>query len=136
MWCHVAVPHGWKNKSLLVNLNDVGPEVMCREVDRDNAVYDLRTVPNITNSTQRNSTNDTDRSYGNDNEWSCVVGKPIPAGSTIPRSALGGSDGYNNPPYYVNARLKVTNFKSGSWSDSDCGGKSGMQSTCDRGAGF
>ncbi len=26
MWCHVAVPHGWKNKALLVNLNDVGPE--------------------------------------------------------------------------------------------------------------
>ncbi|HET9701453.1 MAG TPA: hypothetical protein VFP70_11080 [Burkholderiales bacterium] len=26
-WCHVAVPHGWKNMSLLVNLNDVGPEV-------------------------------------------------------------------------------------------------------------
>ncbi len=26
-WCHVAVPHGWKNKSLLVNLSDVGPEV-------------------------------------------------------------------------------------------------------------
>lgn len=25
-WCHVAVPHGWKNKSFLVNLNDVGPE--------------------------------------------------------------------------------------------------------------
>lgn len=25
-WCHVAVPHGWKNKMLLVNLNDVGPE--------------------------------------------------------------------------------------------------------------
>ncbi|MCF6230792.1 MAG: hypothetical protein L3J62_08390, partial [Gammaproteobacteria bacterium] len=24
--CHVAVPHGWKNKALLVNLNDVGPE--------------------------------------------------------------------------------------------------------------
>jgi hypothetical protein len=24
--CHVAVPHGWKNKGLLVNLNDVGPE--------------------------------------------------------------------------------------------------------------
>lgn len=31
-WCHVAVPHGWKNRSLLVNLNDVGPEaepVLC-----------------------------------------------------------------------------------------------------------
>ena len=26
-WCHVAVPHGWKNKGLLVNLNDLGPEV-------------------------------------------------------------------------------------------------------------
>ncbi len=25
-WCHVALPHGWKNKALLVNLNDVGPE--------------------------------------------------------------------------------------------------------------
>ncbi|HSF96424.1 MAG TPA: cytochrome c3 family protein, partial [Thermohalobaculum sp.] len=25
-WCHVAVPHGWKNKGLLVNLNDVGAE--------------------------------------------------------------------------------------------------------------
>ena len=25
-WCHVAVPHGWKNKSFLVNLNDVGAE--------------------------------------------------------------------------------------------------------------
>lgn len=26
-WCHVAVPHGWKNKGLLVNKNDIGPEV-------------------------------------------------------------------------------------------------------------
>ena len=26
MWCHTAVPHGWKNKALLVNLNDAGPE--------------------------------------------------------------------------------------------------------------
>ena len=25
-WCHTSVPHGWKNKSLLVNLNDVGAE--------------------------------------------------------------------------------------------------------------
>lgn len=25
-WCHIAVPHGWKNRGLLVNLNDVGPE--------------------------------------------------------------------------------------------------------------
>jgi hypothetical protein len=26
-WCHVALPHGWKNKAFLVNLNDLGPEV-------------------------------------------------------------------------------------------------------------
>ena len=25
--CHIAVPHGWKNKSFLVNLNSLGPEV-------------------------------------------------------------------------------------------------------------
>ncbi|RZI42015.1 hypothetical protein EGT07_15570 [Herbaspirillum sp. HC18] len=25
-WCHVGVPHGWKNRNFLVNLNDVGPE--------------------------------------------------------------------------------------------------------------
>jgi hypothetical protein len=25
-FCHVAVPHGWKNRGLLVNLNDVGEE--------------------------------------------------------------------------------------------------------------
>jgi len=25
--CHIEVPHGWKNKAFLVNLNDVGPEV-------------------------------------------------------------------------------------------------------------
>jgi len=32
-WCHAAVPHGWKNKALLVNLNDVGPEVTVDPVD-------------------------------------------------------------------------------------------------------
>lgn len=26
-WCHIAVPHGWKNKALLVNLNQVGSEI-------------------------------------------------------------------------------------------------------------
>lgn len=25
-WCHVAVPHGWKNKAFLVDLNNVGQE--------------------------------------------------------------------------------------------------------------
>jgi hypothetical protein len=26
MWCHIAVPHGWKNKQFLANLLCVGPE--------------------------------------------------------------------------------------------------------------
>ena len=26
-YCHIAIPHGWKNKNFLVNLNDVGPEI-------------------------------------------------------------------------------------------------------------
>ena len=26
-YCHIAVPHGWKNKNFLANLNDVGAEV-------------------------------------------------------------------------------------------------------------
>lgn len=25
-FCHVSIPHGWKNKAFLANLNDVGPE--------------------------------------------------------------------------------------------------------------
>ena len=33
VWCHAAVPHGWKNKALLVNLNDVGPEVTVDTLD-------------------------------------------------------------------------------------------------------
>ncbi|MGE5490151.1 MAG: hypothetical protein ACM31P_02580 [Actinomycetota bacterium] len=43
-WCHVAVPHGWKNKMFLVNLNDVGAEAGqtgSKEVaiDSSSAVY-------------------------------------------------------------------------------------------------
>jgi len=86
--CHVAVPHGWKNKSLLVNLNDVGPEVMCR------AGID----PAITSP-------------------ACTAGKPIPPGTRIT-----SNDPYTNPPYYMNAFLKVIKFSaSGSWGFSSCG---------------
>lgn len=70
-WCHVAVPHGWKNKALLVNLNDVGPEV------------------GLAPGTQvRNNT----------------------------------TAGYNKPPYYLNAMLKIRNWAtSGNWQETDCG---------------
>ena len=46
MWCHVAVPHGWKNKAFLVNLNDVGPEAglaagtQITTINGDNDFYD------------------------------------------------------------------------------------------------
>ena len=70
-WCHVAVPHGWKNKALLVNLNDVGPE----------------------------------------------AGQP--AGTQVRNNTTAA---YNQAPYYLNAVLKVINFKpSGQWSAADCG---------------
>lgn len=72
-WCHVAVPHGWKNKALLVNLNDVGPEV------------------------------------------------GLTAGTQVRNNSTAA---YNRGPYYMNAILKVKNFKtSGNWSDTDCGSK-------------
>lgn len=72
-YCHVAVPHGWKNKALLVNLNDVGPEV------------------GLASGTQvRNNT------------------------TTL----------YTKAPYYLNAALKIKNFKkSGQWVEGDCGSK-------------
>ncbi len=71
-WCHVAVPHGWKNKGLLVNLNDVGPEA------------------------------------------------GLPSGTEIASNAP--ADLYSQPPYYLNAKLKVRNFRaSGTWRDQDCG---------------
>jgi hypothetical protein len=70
-WCHVAVPHGWKNKALLVNLNDVGPEV------------------------------------------------GLPAGTQVKNNT---TTPYTNPPYYLNAVLKVRTFAtSGNWDQSNCG---------------
>ena len=39
-FCHVAVPHGWKNRGLLVNLRDVGPEAgLARGTDVGNGPY-------------------------------------------------------------------------------------------------
>ena len=70
-WCHVAVPHGWKNKAFLVNLNDVGPEA------------------------------------------------GLAAGTQVRNNTTAA---YNQGPYYMNAILKVRNFKaSGNWTASDCG---------------
>ncbi|MBI3069288.1 MAG: hypothetical protein HYY79_10560, partial [Betaproteobacteria bacterium] len=70
-WCHVAVPHGWKNKALLVNLNDVGPEA------------------------------------------------GVAAGTQVRNNTTAA---YNQQPYYMNAILKIRNFRaSGQWTAADCG---------------
>jgi len=114
-WCHVAVPHGWKNKALLVNLEDIGPEVICRSEDNSTHI-----------------------------EGGCTVGQPIPAGSRVKNTSGGGGNGndakgYNNPPYYINARLRLTRFRaSGAWREQDCkGSKDGMMDNmCDRGASY
>jgi hypothetical protein len=69
-WCHMAVPHGWKNRSFLVNLNDVGPE------------------------------------------------GGLPPGTQVRTTTAV----YNNPPYYMNAVLKIRTFGTpGSWSQGNCG---------------
>jgi hypothetical protein len=111
-WCHVAVPHGWKNRSFLVNLNDVGPEVTCRQEDRDDLPTNMKSR--------------------------CVVGQPIQAGTQMRNGPSGNgatsttlwgdssknlnSVGYTNPPYYLNAMLKIRTFAAPhSWSDSNCG---------------
>ncbi|MEO5349338.1 MAG: hypothetical protein H7836_06805 [Magnetococcus sp. YQC-3] len=76
--CHAAVPHGWKNKALLVNLNAVGAE----------------------------------------------------GGGVAPGNV------YTQPPYYMNATLRVLNWrKSGNWEVDDCGrsgdaGINWMKNTC------
>ena len=75
VWCHVAVPHGWKNKGLLVNLNDVGPEA------------------------------------------------GLAAGTEVRNNTTAA---YSAAPYYLNAVLKVINFKaSGTWTANDCGSAGG-----------
>jgi hypothetical protein len=84
--CHIAVPHGWKNKGLLVNLNDVGPEAECS--------------PGV----------------------SCTAGTEVVVLAT-------SGVGFNAPPYYLNALLKVINFKpSGNWTEADCGSPAGSTS--------
>lgn len=79
-WCHTAVPHGWKNKALLVNLNDVG------------------------------------------NEAGLGSGTEVPITSS--------AQTYDQGPYYMDAKLKILNFRSsGTWRVQDCGSASGQQGT-------
>lgn len=93
MWCHIAVPHGWKNKAFLVNLNDLGPEATCRGTEDEVGIATgYRCGQNV--------------GYGN----------PMLPGTQVT------GPGYTNPPYYRNAMLKITTFgASGNWSPNNCG---------------
>jgi len=77
-FCHIAVPHGWKNKAFLVNLDCVGTEV------------------------------------------------GLAAGCTSV------TNNYTMAPYYVNARLRVTTWRSSNgWTETSCwDGRNGMETNC------
>ncbi len=107
-WCHVAVPHGWKNKVLLANLNDVGPEALCRLEELADGVNCIVGQP-IPAGTQ-------------------VRASDLPNPSLANPTVSGGpadywrARGYTNPPYYLNTRLKVNTFaNSGTWEQTNCG---------------
>lgn len=99
-WCHVMVPHGWKNKSFLVNLNDVGPEAVCRQGDIDDGVPCTLGQSHAPGTEVRTG------------------GAPRPGGMTTWEDR-----GYTNPPYYVGAILKIVRFRlsNQTWQAADCG---------------
>ena len=105
-WCHIAIPHGWKNKSFLVNLNDVGPEVSC------DSTYTYSPACTVGQP--------------------IPVGTEVwrIGSSKISSSA---TQRYYNPPYYNGSILKVMKFKNGwnQWdNESNCGSQN---SSSDRG---
>jgi hypothetical protein len=96
-YCHIAIPHGWKNKSFLVNLDDLGPESLCHG--------DAIIVGRNTSSTMPDSTSP-----------SCTVGDPIEAGTLMQASHL------YLTPYYNRSSLGLSVFRdAGAWDDKDCG---------------
>lgn len=112
--CHIAIPHGWKNKSLLVNLNDVGPEVMCRS-----GIDPAITTP------------------------SCTPGQPIAPGTIIAQSGLPYTNPPYYMGAYLKIltfRQSVASGQSTYWTENGtCGdlasggstGQSWMRNTCE-----
>jgi len=97
MYCHVAVPHGWKNKALLVNLNDIGIEAGCT-----GSGYQ---VPNsVLTSTSSGSL----------------------SGGVCDGVQYSAGVGFNRAPYYRGAFLKINTWRtSGNWTEGSCGPPSG-----------
>lgn len=96
MQCHIAVPHGWKNKAFLVNLNDVGPEATCRQEDANEVPAGFKCTETI------------------------GLNNPMPPGTQVHIGTP--MRNYTNPPYYRGALLKIQAFApSGSWQPTNCG---------------
>jgi len=92
--CHVAIPHGWKNKNFLVNLNDVG--------------YEGGETP----GTQLRICTGTGCTGGGMGGMGGMGGG---GGGTVADPVLRG-------PYYNQAALKIVRFAvSGNWVPDDCG---------------
>jgi len=101
--CHVAIPHGWKNKNFLVNLNDVGIEAGLTPNQQ------VRTCP------------------------SCTGGGMGGMGGGMGGGNGAVADPYSQGPYYNRAALKIINFAvSGDWIPNDCG-SAGSPGNGDRG---
>lgn len=118
-WCHVAVPHGWKNKSLLVNLNDVNPAETERHPTSDAYVSFgvTRKVAHPFTGPLGDVTYEIDLS-----EWKNAPANPY----------KGQYVGYYNPPYYNAAAMKFKRFAaSGTWQASDCDSRSGLDGSGD-----
>ncbi len=91
-WCHIAIPHGWKNKSFLANLNDIGPEVTCGSTyDYDPPCTPGQPVP-VGTEVYR-----------------------VKGGSTI---SSGEARRFYKAPYYNGSILGVIKFKNG-WNEWD-----------------
>jgi len=69
--CHVAVPHGWKNKAFLVNLNDVGPEAGFSGPGNQVRIYagGIPPVPGYTKGPYYNRAALKVRSFARSGEW-------------------------------------------------------------------
>lgn len=118
-WCHVAVPHGWKNKSLLVNLNDVNPAETERHPTADD--YVVAGVPKQVAFPNPGSVAGT--SYE-------IVLKNWKGSNQNPYKNV--YVGYYNPPYYNGAAMKFKSFaSSGTWTANDCGSKNNKDNESD-----
>lgn len=97
-YCHVAVPHGWKNKALLVNLNDVGPEVglTAGTQVRNNTTTPYNKAPYYMNAINKI------RSFAKSGQWSETncgsSGAPGNGGSGRDGWMNGGSESCKSPP--------------------------------------